>query len=90
MGLLIRARPVWVSGIATLAAAFALQAVALATGAVSMVQLLVVLELPFTLILSRLMLGGRLRGREWSAIAAMACGVTVVLATLSPRGGDRH
>jgi drug/metabolite transporter (DMT)-like permease len=86
--LLIRRRPVWAGGIATLAASFGLQAIALASGPVSRVQLVIVMELPFSLILSRIILGGRLGTREWSAIVAMTLGVTVVLLTLSPAGGD--
>ena len=86
--LLIRRRPVWAGGIVTLAASFVLQGIALANGPVSQVQLVIVLELPFSLIMSRLVLGGRLRAREWSAIVAMTLGVAVVLLTLSPTGGD--
>jgi drug/metabolite transporter (DMT)-like permease len=86
--LLIRRRPVWTGGIVTLAASFVLQAIALASGPVSQVQLVIVMELPFSLILSRLILGGRLGTREWSAIVAMTLGVGVVLSTLSPTGGD--
>ena len=85
---LIRRRPVWAAGIVTLAAGFVLQVIALANGPVSRVQLVIVMELPFCLILSRLILGGRLRAREWSALAAMTLGVAVVLFTLSPTGGD--
>jgi drug/metabolite transporter (DMT)-like permease len=86
--LLVRHRPVWAAGIASIVVAFVLQVIALANGPVSMVQFLVVMELPFALVLSRVILGGRLRAREWTAIAAMVLGVAVVLLTLSPRGGD--
>lgn len=86
--LLIRARPVWAAGIASIVAAFVLQVAALTGGPVSMVQLVVVMELPFCLILSRLILGGLLHAREWSAIATMTLGVAVVLLTLSPQGGN--
>jgi drug/metabolite transporter (DMT)-like permease len=85
---LIRRRPVWAAGIGALVAGFALQVVALTDGPVSLVQLVVVMELPFVLVLSRFILGGRLQVREWSAIAVMSVGVTVVLLTLSPTGGD--
>jgi drug/metabolite transporter (DMT)-like permease len=67
---------------------FVLQVLALAGGPVSLVQLLVVMELPFCLILSRLVLGGRLGVREWSATSAMTLGVITLLLFLSPRGGD--
>lgn len=86
--LLIRARPVWAAGIATIVASFVLQVMALAGGPVSTVQLLVVMELPFVLVLSRLLLHGRLRILEWSAIAAMTLGIAVLLLSLSPAGGD--
>ncbi len=85
---LIRRRPVWGAGIVTLAAGFLLQVIALANGPVAKVQLVIVMELPFCLILSGLILGGRLRVQEWSAVAAMTLGVAVVLVTLSPTGGD--
>ena len=86
--LLISRRPVWAAGIACIVVEFALQVLALTHGPVSMVQLLVVMELPFCLLLSRLILGGRLQAREWSAIGAMTLGIIVLLLTLSPRGGD--
>jgi drug/metabolite transporter (DMT)-like permease len=88
--LLMRHRPVWALGIAAMITEFVLQIIALANGPVSMVQLLVVMELPFCLILSRLILGGRLHAREWSAISAMTTGVIVLLLILSPHGGDSN
>jgi drug/metabolite transporter (DMT)-like permease len=84
---LIRHRPVWVAGLAAMVVEFVLQVLALAAGPVSTVQLLVVMELPFCLVLSRLILGGRLRVREWSAISAMTVGIIVLLSTLAPYGG---
>jgi drug/metabolite transporter (DMT)-like permease len=86
--LLIRHRPIWAAGLATIVVAFVLQVFALAGGPVSMVQLLVVMELPFCLILSRLILGGQLRLREWSAIGSMTLGLVVVLLALAPKDGD--
>lgn len=85
---LVRNQPVWIAGIVALAVEFVLQVLALAFGPVSVVQLLVVMELPFCLVLSRLLLGGRVRAREWSAVAAMTIGVIVLLATLAPHGGS--
>ncbi|MDQ3150775.1 MAG: hypothetical protein M3R63_03320 [Actinomycetota bacterium] len=83
-------RPIWASGMAMIVVGFALQAAALAVGAVSLVQLVLVLELPFTLILSGLVLGGALRLREWTAIAAMTIGLVLALVSLMPRGGDPY
>lgn len=85
--LMIRHRPLWLAGIATMLAEFGLHALALSQSTVTTVQLLVVMELPFTLILSQLILGGRLRYREWAAIASMTLGIVVLLLALSPHGG---
>ncbi len=85
---LLRRRPVWTAGVAAMVVEFAVQVLALATGPISTVQVLVVMELPFCLVLSRVVLGGRLAVREWSAIGAMTTGVIVLLAALSPHGGD--
>jgi len=86
--LLVRRRPVWGAGIATIAVGFVLQALALANGPLSVVQLVILMELPFTLILAWPVLGGRLQAREWSAIAAMPAGLVVVLFSLVPTGGN--
>ncbi|HEY3607965.1 MAG TPA: DMT family transporter, partial [Pseudonocardiaceae bacterium] len=86
--LLIRRRPVWAAGIAAMVVEFGLQLLALAGGPISLVQLLVVMELPFCLVLSRLVLGGLLAAREWSAVAGMTVGVVVLLVTLAPHGGN--
>lgn len=83
-------RPIWASGMAMIVVGFFLQAAALAVGAVSLVQLVLVLELPFTLVLSGLVLGGALRLREWTAIAAMTVGLVLALFSLMPRGGDPY
>ncbi len=86
--LLVRRRPVWGAGIATIVVGFVLQALALANGPLSVVQLVILMELPFTLILAWPVLGGRLQAREWSAIAAMPAGLVVVLFSLAPTGGN--
>ena len=83
-------RPVWAGGMAMIFVGFVLQATALGIGAVSLVQLVLVLELPFTLILGPIVLGGPLRTREWTAIATMTVGVVLLLSMLEPRGGDPY
>jgi drug/metabolite transporter (DMT)-like permease len=85
---MLRHRPVWTAGVAAMVVELLVQVLALATGPISTVQVLVVMELPFCLVLSRLVLGGRLAVREWSAISAMTVGVIVLLAALAPQGGD--
>jgi drug/metabolite transporter (DMT)-like permease len=86
--LLVCRRPVWGAGIATIVAGFVLQVFALGNGPLSLVQLAILMELPFTLIGAWLVLGGRLHVREWSAIVAMTTGLVVALSTLAPTGGD--
>lgn len=80
-------RPVWLAGVLGLVVEFLLQVSALASGPVSAVQVLVVMELPFCLVLSRVVLGGQLGVLEWAAISAMTVGVVVLLSALAPRGG---
>jgi drug/metabolite transporter (DMT)-like permease len=80
----------WAAGIGTLFAASALQATALGIGAVAQVQLIIILELPFTLILASIVLGGPLKTREWTAIATMTGGVALLLYMLEPSGGDPY
>lgn len=83
-------RPLWAAGMVAIVVGFLLQAAALRIGTVSLVQLLLVLELPFTLILGSVVLGGTLRAREWTAIAGMTAGLALLLYTLAPRGGDPY
>jgi drug/metabolite transporter (DMT)-like permease len=83
-------RPVWAGGMATIFIGFALQATALSIGAVSAVQLIIILELPFTLILGSFVLGGSLRVGEWTAVATMTLGVALLLSMLDPQGGDPY
>ncbi|MBR7825109.1 DMT family transporter [Actinospica sp. MGRD01-02] len=81
-------RPVWLAGIACLTAGFLLQAVALGLGRISVVESLLVLDLPVALVFSPLILHGRhLRAREWAAVAAMVGGLAGLLLSLSPSGG---
>ncbi|MDT7618261.1 MAG: hypothetical protein QOF00_5708 [Pseudonocardiales bacterium] len=81
-------RPAWIAGIAALIVGFLLQAAALATGPIVLVQPLLVLELPFTLLLAGAVFGSRLHAREWTAIAGMSLGLAALLYALAPSGGD--
>lgn len=80
--------PPWLAGIAAMAGGFALQIGALATGPIALVQPLLVLELGFTLLLSGVVFGAPLHRREWTAVAGMSVGLALLLAGLSPTGGD--
>lgn len=81
-------RPVWIAGILVIVVGVVLQAGALGTGRISVVQPLLVLELPFALILASLTLRSRLHAREWLSAAGMAAGLALLLYALSPSGGS--
>ena len=59
----------------------------LAPGQLATVQLIVILELPLTLVGSALFLGGHVPTRDWAAIMAMSAGVIGLLVLLDPEPG---
>ncbi|MGH3492850.1 MAG: DMT family transporter [Sciscionella sp.] len=81
-------RPVWIAGILTVFTGFLLQVLALDNGSIALVQPILVMELPFTLVLASRLLGGTLHRREWLAVLGMSAGLAVLLGTLAPGGGD--
>jgi drug/metabolite transporter (DMT)-like permease len=81
-------RPAWLVGTSIFCVAVGLQAVALSLGSIALVQPVLVMELPFTLLLGWFVLGGALRRREWIAVAIMSVGLVVLLVSLQPSGGD--
>ena len=83
-------KPVWFAGIAAIIVGFVLQAGALATGLITLVQPILVLELGFTLLLAAAVFHRRLPAREWSAVGGMTLGLALLLFSLSPSGGDRR
>jgi drug/metabolite transporter (DMT)-like permease len=78
----------WRLGFCAVIAGFMGQAAALGTGKISVVEPLLVLELPFTLVLASWVFHTGLHHREWIAIAGMTAGLAVLLRALSPTGGD--
>ena len=80
-------QPVWFGGILAVTAGFLLQAAALGSGQLSVVEPILVLELPATLLLATRVFRSRLHPREWGAVAAMAAGLAAMLYALSPSGG---
>lgn len=81
-------QPVWAGGICAVIIGFLLQAVALGLGSLAVVQPLLVLELPFTLLLASVVFRARLHAREWLAAAGMSAGLAAFLYTLRPGGGN--
>ena len=80
-------QPVWFGGVLAITAGFLLQATALGRGQLSVVEPILVLELPATLLLATRVFRTRLTGRDWGAAAAMAAGLAGMLYALSPSGG---
>ncbi len=80
-------RPAWLAAVAMMIISFALASAALGSGQLASVQLVVILELPMTIIGGSLLFGYRPQRRDWAAIAAMTLGVIALLALLDPRPG---
>jgi hypothetical protein len=76
--------PVWFGGIVALTVGFLLQASALGTGQLSLVEPVLVLELPVTLVLSSRVFGQRLGLRGWLPAAGMTAGLGGLLYWLAP------
>ena len=82
-------RPAWLGGIGALIAGFLFQATALNFGELSLVQPLLVLELPFTLMFLRWpMKGGRTLGRSWAAVGLLTAGLATLLLAAGPSEGN--
>lgn len=81
-------RPAWFGGIAAVTVGFLLQAAALGNGQLAVVEPILVLELPFTLILGARVFRSRLRWREWGSGVAMTVGLAALLYFLAPSAGQ--
>ncbi|MFI8194239.1 DMT family transporter [Streptomyces sp. NPDC085946] len=79
-------RPLWLGGIAAVITAAVCQAVALATGPLTIVQPLFVLELPLALVVATVLLHGRLSRSGWAAVCAVVAGLATALVAASPAG----
>jgi hypothetical protein len=77
----------WLAGIGIFALAVALQIAALSSGSTALVQPVLVMELPFTLLLGWWVLGAAMRRYEWVAVATMTVGLVALLGSLRPHGG---
>ncbi|MFJ1600753.1 DMT family transporter [Streptomyces sp. NPDC088261] len=84
---LLRQR-VWLAGIGLVIVAAVCQAIALATGAIAVVQPIFVIELPVTLLIASYVFRSRLPGSAWLGVAAVTVGLAVGLGSASPGGGS--
>jgi drug/metabolite transporter (DMT)-like permease len=80
-------RPVWLGGIGALIGGFLFQASALDFGTLSLVQPLLIMELPFTMLAIWLVFRTRLDHRLWLAVLAVTVGLAVLLFAARPGGG---
>jgi len=79
-------RRVWLAGIAMVIVASLLQAGALATGPIALVQPIFIVELPLTLLLSSWVWHRRLTPRTWAAVALVTVSLGTGLAAAEPSG----
>jgi drug/metabolite transporter (DMT)-like permease len=77
-------KPLWLGGIGALIAAFVLQAAALSMAGLSLVQPLLAVELPFTMILIAWLPPRGLHQVPWTAVILLSAGLAVLLFALSP------
>jgi drug/metabolite transporter (DMT)-like permease len=82
-------RPAWLGGIGALIAGFLFQAAALSFGELSLVQPILVVELPFTMIFVGLLLRVRTGRRSWFAVGVLTVGLVALLLAAGPSEGDR-
>jgi drug/metabolite transporter (DMT)-like permease len=80
-------QPVWFGGVLAVMIGFLLQATALGTGELAVVEPVLVLELPITLILASRVFGSRMRWQEWASTIAMTAALAGLLYFLSPSDG---
>ncbi|PRH76524.1 hypothetical protein C6N75_25240 [Streptomyces solincola] len=83
-------RPVWLAGMAAVLVSAVCQAAALATGPLTIVQPLFVLELPFALVIASLLSRSGLPRPAWAAVGAVVVGLGVGLAAADPTGNRTH
>jgi drug/metabolite transporter (DMT)-like permease len=82
-------QPTWFGGVLAITAGFLLQAAALGHGQLSVVEPILVLELPATLILGGWVFRTRLGRREWACVLVMAVALGCLLYALSPKAGPK-
>lgn len=82
-------RPAWLGGIAALIAGFLLQAAALTSGGLALVQPLLVAELPITMLVAGWMFRVRVTPHTWLAVGSLTAGLAAFLVAASPTPGQR-
>jgi drug/metabolite transporter (DMT)-like permease len=80
-------RKAWLAGFAAIVASFLLQAAALSVSQLALVQPIIILELPLTLIAASVVLHHPMHRREWMAVIMLCAGLAILIAFLSPHRG---
>lgn len=80
-------RPIWLAGIGGLIGGFLFQALALSHGELSLVQPIVVAELPLTLAVAALLFRARLDRDAIGGAIAVSAGLALVMLATNPHGG---
>jgi hypothetical protein len=79
--------PVWLAGIIGVTASAILQALALASGSLAVVQPVFILELPLALVIGGAVFRVHRSRKAWWAVVCIAGGLTTFLFSLAPAGG---
>lgn len=87
IGRLLRCRA-WHLGILTLILGFVLQATALSQASLTLVEPLLIAELPLTILFAATIIGGRVAQREWAAVAAVTAGLVGLMLAADPAGAS--
>jgi drug/metabolite transporter (DMT)-like permease len=80
-------RPAWLGGIGALIGGFLFQAAALSFGGLSLVQPILIVELPVTMMFVGSLLGVRVDQRSWLAVVVLTVGLATLLLAAGPSEG---
>lgn len=80
-------RPVWWAGIAGVVGGAVFQGSALIFGPLALVQPILMVELPFTLVFAAAVFGGRLDARSAAGMLGLTVGIVLLLVAVAPSGG---
>jgi hypothetical protein len=79
--------PVWLAGIIGVVLSAVLQALALASGSLAVVQPVFIIELPLALVIGGAVFHVHRSRESWMSVACIAVGLAVFLVSLAPSGG---
>ncbi|GAA4558749.1 DMT family transporter [Planotetraspora kaengkrachanensis] len=82
-------RPAWLLGILALIGGFLFQATALGFAGLALVQPLLVVELPITMLIAAWLFKIQLGRQSWLAVGAVTSGLALFLAAASPSNADK-